>query len=104
MYCGSDIPNDFYSIGKRLYLKFKSDAEIEKTGFSITASLTKACHRNYTNSQGRILVNELNDCESYISVSTNTTISLYFAVFSIYPIDYKYVCTDDTAPLMVNRK
>ena len=38
-YCGSGTPGDYYSGTNKLHISFKSDAEIQKSGFKITAKI-----------------------------------------------------------------
>lgn len=56
---------------------------------------SKACHRNYTSLQGRIVSNTLDTCETDITVPENYTIALFFGRFNIYPTTYPFVCNDE---------
>lgn len=120
-YCGSGIPSDFVSSSKRVKVRFRSNDSIQKSGFSFVARMTpgihlsceltirivmfnliSACHRNYTSLQGRLYTKEMKDCETYITVPENHTISLYFGTFNLYLSDYSFQCTDETAPMKVS--
>ncbi|KAJ6633725.1 Cubilin like, partial [Pseudolycoriella hygida] len=100
-YCGSGIPNDFVSNSKRVRVRFRSNESIQKSGFQFIARMSPVCHRNYTSLQGRIFVKILRDCETYITVPENNTISLYFGVFNVYLSDYSFQCTNETAPVRI---
>ncbi|KAG4066297.1 hypothetical protein HA402_000521 [Bradysia odoriphaga] len=100
-YCGAGIPNDFVSSSKRVKVRFRSNDSNQKSGFQFIARMTPACHRNYTSLQGRLYTKQLSDCETYITVPENYTISLYFGVFNIYLSDFSFQCTEETAPIKV---
>lgn len=57
------------------------------------------CARNYTELQGRIFAKRLFDCESYVSVPENYTITLYFT-----SLDFRLSgqCTEDNTPIKVS--
>lgn len=56
------------------------------------------CERNYTSLQGRLFGKSLFDCDQYIHVPQNYTITLYFASMD-FRIDKD--CSDDTMALKV---
>lgn len=37
VYCGNHLPDDYYSTGNTLIIKFQTDDDIEKTGFTLNA-------------------------------------------------------------------
>lgn len=85
-----------------MLVKFRSNADdIQRTGFKLTANILKACHRNYTELEGRITSKALETCETYITVPQNYTIALFFTRFTIYPMDYRYQCNEGNSPLKV---
>ena len=38
-YCGSVLPSEYYSSGNTLFIDFRSDSTIEKSGFALIAKL-----------------------------------------------------------------
>ncbi|KAJ6642436.1 Cubilin like [Pseudolycoriella hygida] len=100
-YCGSGIPDDFVSNSKRVRVRFRSNESIQKSGFQFIARMSPVCHRNYTSLQGRMFATILEDCETYITVAENNTISLYFGRFNVFPSDYSFRCTNETAPMRI---
>lgn len=58
------------------------------------------CARNYTAPQGRLYGKTLSDCEQYITVPENYTITLYFA-----SLDFRTTqeCTETKSPLAVSQ-
>lgn len=62
--------------------------------------LVLECARNYTAPQGRLYGKSLSDCEQYITVPENNTITLYFAA-----LDFRtsQECTETKAPLAVSQ-
>lgn len=76
-------------------MKLKSFSLIKSNSFIFIE-----CARNYTQPQGRLFGKTLSDCESYISVPENYTISLYFA-----SLDFRLSgqCTENNTPLRVSR-
>jgi cubilin len=81
VYCGSQPPHDFYSQSANIKIRFKSDANVERTGFNLTISSLESCSRNFTALQGRLVSNNPNNCKSTIIVPSNFTISLFFVKF-----------------------
>ncbi|XP_059613843.1 cubilin homolog [Phlebotomus argentipes] len=86
-YCGNGTPADYVSRTHKVHLNFKSDAEHQAAGFTILAAPIKGCHRNYTETQGRIFVSQSRDCDYLIIVPENYTISLYFLSITFYNMD-----------------
>lgn len=104
-YCGSagKSPIEFVSANEEVLIKFRSnDNNIVGNGFRLTAQLLRACQRNFTELQGRIVSKVLETCDTYVTVPANHTITLYFGRFTIYPLDYnRYVCSYDTRVLAI---
>uniref|UniRef100_A0A1B0D3H0 Uncharacterized protein n=1 Tax=Phlebotomus papatasi TaxID=29031 RepID=A0A1B0D3H0_PHLPP len=86
-YCGNGTPVDYMSRTNKVHLNFRTDSEIEKSGFRIAAKTLKGCHRNYTETQGRIYMSESRDCDHFIIAPENYTIAIYFISFSFYNAD-----------------
>lgn len=63
-------------------------------------SFALECARNYTALQGRLYGRTLADCEQYITVPENHTITLYFA-----SLDFRTTqeCSETKAPLTVSQ-
>lgn len=63
-------------------------------------SFVLECARNYTALQGRLYGKSLADCEQYITVPENYTITLYFA-----SLDFRTTqeCSETKAPLTVSQ-
>lgn len=102
-YCGTGArPTDYISEANIVHVRFRSDASVERTGFTITAKPLVACQRNYTALSGRIFSKNLRTCDTHITVPANYTIALYFPGFSIYPQEADFKCSESTAPLKVS--
>lgn len=56
------------------------------------------CARNYTTPQGRLYSKVSSDCELYISLPENYTISLYFTSLEFHLTEE---CSPDNTPLKV---
>lgn len=41
LYCGSDLPNDFYSYSTKVHIRFRTNDEIENSGFQLEASILR---------------------------------------------------------------
>ncbi|XP_073838257.1 cubilin [Musca autumnalis] len=94
IYCGNKIPNDYFSSSKSVFVKFKSNAEVAKTGFKLKATKAEGCFRNFTGTQGRIKLAESSDhCDIYIKAPANTSLSLYYneVMFSEYDCGAEYL-------------
>ncbi|XP_053948471.1 cubilin homolog [Anastrepha ludens] len=94
VYCGNHLPDDFFSTGNTLIIKFQTDDEIEKTGFSISAFAVEGCFRNFTGTQGRIQISETaEECDVYIEAPQNYTLSLYYAdvTFAEYACEKEHI-------------
>ncbi|XP_055295203.1 cubilin homolog [Sitodiplosis mosellana] len=97
-YCGNNIPIDYFSSYRTISVSFKSNEKDEASGFRFTAKIVSECAQNYTQPQGRIFGKDLSDCESYISVPENYTITLYFTSLSFL---LNRECTVDNTPLKI---
>ncbi|XP_031624566.1 cubilin homolog [Contarinia nasturtii] len=97
-YCGNNTPIDYLSTYKKIYVHFKSNDDKEGLGFTFTAKIFADCARNYSQPQGRLFGKELMDCDSYITVPENHTISLYFAILDMRLSDD---CTENNTPLKI---
>ncbi|XP_061386037.1 cubilin homolog [Musca vetustissima] len=87
IYCGSHIPDDYFSSSKSVFVKFKSNDKVAKGGFKLKATMAEGCFRNFTGTQGRIKLAESTDhCDIYIKSPANTSLSLYYneLMFSEY--------------------
>lgn len=71
---------------------------IEVSFFTINILIIE-CARNYTQPQGRIYGKALSNCESFIDVPENYTITLYFATFDTR---LSGECTENNTPLKVS--
>ncbi|XP_036318853.1 cubilin homolog [Rhagoletis pomonella] len=94
VYCGNHVPDDYFSTGNTIIIKFQTDDEIEKTGFSISAFAVEGCFRNYTGTQGRIQISDTTDeCDVYIEAPQNYSLSLYYAdvTFAEYECTKEYI-------------
>lgn len=100
-YCGTGRPDDHISEQATMLVRFRSDASIERTGFTVTAKLITACQRNYTSLAGRIFSTTLATCDTHITMPQNYTIALFFTNFNLYPLDPQYKCSKEAAPLKV---
>ena len=88
IYCGSDLPPDFYSESSKIRISFKSNSENEFSGFNISIKTMKACSRNFTALTGRMVSSsDLADCKTTIKVPENYTISVFFHRFFFYEQD-----------------
>lgn len=124
-YCGNGLPVDYLSSSRIVYVHFKSDDDVQDSGFKFTATEFSGtcayecrvasnwlceqiiflasfseCARNYTALQGRLYGKSLSDCEQHINVPENYTITLYFT-----SLDFRttHDCTETNAPLTVSR-
>ncbi|XP_065362088.1 cubilin homolog [Calliphora vicina] len=87
IYCGNRVPDDYFSSSKSVFVKFKSNNDVAKSGFKLKATTAEGCFRNFTATQGRIKLSESTDhCDIYIKVPVNYTLSLYYneLMFSEY--------------------
>lgn len=88
IYCGTTLPPDYISQSNKIKISFKSDAENEFLGFNFTIRTMKACARNFTALQGRLLSDDkLENCKASIKVPANYTIALFFNKFFLYEND-----------------
>lgn len=113
---------NYMSLYKNTYVHFKSNEVVEKSGFKFTAKILSGkhslsihgrlldilillcisileCARNYTALQGRLYERKLSDCEQFISVPENYTITLYFTSLEIH---MSGECTENNTPLKVS--
>ncbi|XP_058456836.1 cubilin homolog [Malaya genurostris] len=114
IYCGSSyLPATYHSSSNKLYVKFESDAAIEKKGFRLSVQQNQLCTQNYTRLQGRININYLaraKPCTITIVVPNNYTISLYMGMFYTYATNceeegirvYDGAGTDNQLAMMCN--
>ncbi|XP_050328157.1 cubilin homolog [Bactrocera neohumeralis] len=94
VYCGNQLPDDYYSTGNTLIIKFQTDDEIEKTGFTLAAYAVEGCFRNFTGTQGFVqLADTTDECDVYIEAPQNYTLSLYYSdvIFAEYECVKEYV-------------
>ncbi|XP_011185073.1 cubilin homolog [Zeugodacus cucurbitae] len=94
VYCGNQLPDDYFSTGNMLIIKFQTDDEIEKTGFTINAYAVEGCFRNFTGTQGFVQIADTTDeCDVYIESPQNYTLSLYYGdvTFAEYDCVKEYV-------------
>lgn len=88
VYCGSEIPHEYISQTNKIKIDFKTNSQVELAGFNFTIKTVKACARNYTRLQGRIVsTDEMTDCKTTITVPQNYTITLNFHRFFFYEND-----------------
>lgn len=88
VYCGSELPHDYISQTSKIKIKFQSNSANEYSGFNLTLKVLRACARNYTSLQGRLMsADSPEDCQTSIKVPKNYTISLYFIKFFFYDTD-----------------
>lgn len=88
VYCGSTLPPDYISQSNKIKISFKSDAVNEFAGFNFTIRTMKACARNFTALQGRLVSDDaLENCKTSIKVPANYTVALYFSRFYLYQTD-----------------
>lgn len=80
------MPANYYSSGSKLEVTFKSNAEVQRSGFKIIAHPGSSC-RNYTSIQGRMMSNTAVECSFYITAPENYTVALYFYLFIFYEQD-----------------
>lgn len=79
-------------------MRFKSNEAVEKSGFKFTARIYSDCARNYTSLQGRFLTKK-SDCDQYIHVPENYTITLYIHLADVL---FNEDCTENNSALKVN--
>lgn len=88
IYCGSGIPHQYVSQTNKVKITFQSDSENQFKGFNIKVSVVKACSRNFTSLQGRVLSShDMEDCKMTITVPDNYTIAIFFFKFFFYEQD-----------------
>ncbi|XP_075164329.1 cubilin [Haematobia irritans] len=79
IYCGQRLPDDYFSTSKTVFVKFKSDGNITKTGFKLKVTTAEGCFRNFTGTQGRVkIADSHDDCDIYIRSPVNTSLALYY--------------------------
>lgn len=81
-YCGNSLPHDYYCYSTELDLIFNGVKPGHK-GFKLEYSKA-TCDRNFTELQGRIVHEGIDDCWVTITAPENHTISLYFNQFMLY--------------------
>ncbi|XP_058980023.1 cubilin homolog [Musca domestica] len=94
IYCGNQLPNDYFSSSKSVFVKFKSNDKVAKSGFKLRATMAEGCFRNFTGTQGRIKLAESSDhCDIYIKSPVNTSLSFYYneLMFSEYDCAAEYL-------------
>lgn len=64
-------------------VSFKTNAEVQRSGFKIIAHTASSC-RNYTSTQGRVMSNNAVECSFYITAPVNYTLALHFSIFIFY--------------------
>jgi len=83
IYCGNGLPVDYYPNSKQMYVKFRSNAAVTKTGFRLRIVPDLGCRHNYGGIQGRIKFSGTADCDVFIAAPANYTLSLYYAEISL---------------------
>lgn len=78
IYCGQGQPDDYYPDSKEVYVKFHSNKAITSKGFRLRVVPDSTCHHVYGGLQGRVKFSGTADCDVFITVPVNYTISLYF--------------------------
>ncbi|XP_055914618.1 cubilin homolog isoform X2 [Eupeodes corollae] len=78
VFCGQGAPEGYFTNNQEVIIKFFSDGTIEKSGFKITATTSFGCFKNYTSTQGRILMETSADCNIYINAPKDYAITIYF--------------------------
>ncbi|KAI9577187.1 hypothetical protein GQX74_015641 [Glossina fuscipes] len=94
IYCGSQKPSDYFSGSKTVFIKFRSNENVTKSGFNLKATPAHGCYRNFTGVHGSIRLEEYVDhCDVYIRSPQNTTLSLYYreATFTEYDCLKEYM-------------
>ena len=88
IYCGAGMPHQYISQTNKVKIIFQSDSVNQFKGFQMKVSVVKACSRNYTSLQGRVVSGEdVEDCKMTITVPDNYTIAIYFFKFFFYEQD-----------------
>ncbi|KAH8397987.1 hypothetical protein KR222_008302, partial [Zaprionus bogoriensis] len=80
VYCGRGLPDDYYPNTKQVYVKFHTtDHAANRTGFRLRVVPDRGCRHNYAGIQGRVKFAGTADCDVFITVPSNYTLSLYFS-------------------------
>ncbi|KAL7042861.1 hypothetical protein ACKWTF_001317 [Chironomus riparius] len=88
IYCGANIPHDYYSTSEKIKIMFTSNSENEFSGFKMDIKAVSVCSRTFTALQGRIISDsKAESCQTSINVPADYTISLYFYRFMFYQND-----------------
>ncbi|KAL7745333.1 hypothetical protein ACLKA6_015352 [Drosophila palustris] len=99
IYCGTGLPDDFYPGTQKMYVKFRSNGAVTKTGFRLRLVSNNGCQHNYGGIQGRVKFSGTADCDVYIVAPANYLLSLYYADVSLQSseCDVEYVEVFDKA-------
>ena len=88
IYCGTGKPHQYVSQTNKVKIIFQTNSENQFKGFKMKVSVVKACSRNFTSLQGRVLSSDdMGDCKMTITVPENYTIAIYFFKFFFYEQD-----------------
>ncbi|EDV99540.1 cubilin homolog [Drosophila grimshawi] len=99
VYCGNSLPDDYYPNSKNVYIKFRTNEAVTRTGFHIRVVPDLSCQYTYGGYQGRIKISETIDCDATIVAPVNHTLSIYYAevIFGSSDCDVEYVEVFDMA-------
>ncbi|XP_034489715.1 cubilin homolog [Drosophila innubila] len=99
IYCGTGMPDDYYPNSEKMYVKFRSNGAVTKTGFRLRVVPNSGCQHNYGGVQGRVKFSGTADCDVYIVAPPNYLLSLYYAEVSLPSLncDEEYVEAFDKA-------
>lgn len=97
VYCGQGMPNDYYPNSNKVNVKFRTNDT--RKGFKLRVLSDSTCRHVYGGIQGRVRFTDTADCDFFITVPVNYTVSLYFAevTFGSYDCDDDYVTVYERA-------
>lgn len=93
VYCGKGQPEDYYPNSREVYVKFHSNEAVTAKGFRLRVVPDSSCRHVYGGLQGRVKFAGTADCDVFITVPVNYTLSLYFGdvTFGSYDCDDEHV-------------